>query len=90
MLRSIGFGRSSSAFVLLAVIGAMAAPPAQAEPRPLAPDAIRPAFSGTTIHVDAPLGSLVKITYELSRRVSLRLQTGSQSAVDIFYTFRFR
>jgi translocation and assembly module TamB len=33
--------------------------------------------------------SLVKITYELSRRVSLRLQTGSQSAVDIFYTFRF-
>ena len=34
--------------------------------------------------------SLVKITYELSRRVSLRLQTGSQSAVDIFYTFRFR
>ena len=34
--------------------------------------------------------SLVKITYELSRRVSLRLQTGSQSALDIFYTFRFR
>ena len=34
--------------------------------------------------------SLVKITYEMSRRVSLRLQTGSQSAVDIFYTFRFR
>ena len=34
--------------------------------------------------------SLVKINYALSRRVSVRLQTGSQSAVDVFYTFSFR
>ncbi|BBP03925.1 DUF490 domain-containing protein [Sulfuriferula plumbiphila] len=34
--------------------------------------------------------SLVKINYTLSRRVSVRAQTGSQSAVDVFYTFSFR
>ncbi|MHB1331060.1 MAG: translocation/assembly module TamB domain-containing protein [Sulfuriferula sp.] len=34
--------------------------------------------------------SLVKINYTLSKRVSVRLQTGSQSAVDVFYTFSFR
>ncbi|GBL46425.1 protein of unknown function DUF490 [Sulfuriferula multivorans] len=33
--------------------------------------------------------SLVKINYTLSRRVSVRAQTGSQSAVDVFYTFSF-
>jgi translocation and assembly module TamB len=34
--------------------------------------------------------SLVKINYKLSKRVSVRLQTGTQSAVDVFYTFSFR
>ena len=34
--------------------------------------------------------SLIKINYAVSKRVSVRLQTGSQSAVDVFYTFSFR
>jgi translocation and assembly module TamB len=32
---------------------------------------------------------LVKITYELSRRFSIRAQSGDESALDLFYTFRF-
>lgn len=32
---------------------------------------------------------LVKITYDLSRHLSLRAQGGSESTLDVFYTFRF-
>ncbi|BBO99546.1 translocation/assembly module TamB domain-containing protein [Sulfuriferula nivalis] len=32
---------------------------------------------------------LVKMTYELSRRFSIRAQSGAESALDLFYTFRF-
>lgn len=34
--------------------------------------------------------NLVKITYSLTPHVSVRAQTGSESAVDAFYTFSFR
>lgn len=32
---------------------------------------------------------LVRITYDLSRHLSLRAQGGTESTVDVFYTFRF-
>lgn len=34
--------------------------------------------------------SLVKINYTLTPRLSVRAQTGTESAVDAFYTFRFK
>jgi len=34
-------------------------------------------------------GNLFNIRYDFTRRLSLRLQSGSDSAVDMFYTFRF-
>lgn len=34
-------------------------------------------------------GSLFNIRYDFTHRLSLRLQSGSDSAVDVFYTFRF-
>lgn len=32
---------------------------------------------------------LIKISYDLSHRLSLRAQGGDESALDLFYTFRF-
>ena len=34
-------------------------------------------------------GSLFNIRYDFTHRLSLRLQSGADSAVDVFYTFRF-
>lgn len=34
-------------------------------------------------------GSLVKINYTLSKRLSLLAQAGTAPAVDLFYTFSF-
>ena len=34
--------------------------------------------------------NLVKITYTLTPRLSLRAQTGSENALDAFYTFSFK
>lgn len=35
-------------------------------------------------------GSVVKINYTLTKRLSVRTQTGTDNAVDVFYTFSFR
>jgi translocation and assembly module TamB len=32
---------------------------------------------------------LIKLTYEVNRRFSIRAQSGAESALDLFYTFRF-
>ncbi len=37
----------------------------------------------------AATGNLFNVRYEFTRRLSLRLQSGSDNAVDLFYTFRF-
>ena len=34
-------------------------------------------------------GSLFNVRYDFTHRLSLRLQSGADSAVDVFYTFRF-